>query len=106
VKKLQDGTWSCPVVSREKDRFSYICAKTDADHETNEMVILSAEPQQLTFIHMAGSMSFNDLSNMSGNARGIERGVERGPVPDMRLKVAPLPPQPPAIPTPTPKPQQ
>jgi hypothetical protein len=75
VKKLEDGSWTCPVVSREKEKdqekISYICAKTDSDHETNEMVILSAEPQKIAFIHMAGTMSFNDLTHMQDSTRGL-----------------------------------
>ena len=74
VKKLEDGSWSCPVVSREKqkdyERLSYICAKTDSD-QTNEMVIFSAEPQKISFVHMAGTMSLNDLSRMQDSTRGI-----------------------------------
>ena len=79
AKKLQDGSWSCPVVSREKykdqEKLSYICTKTGTD-QTNEMVVLTAEPQKLTFIHMAGTMSLNDLTRMSDNAHGLTRSVE------------------------------
>ncbi len=99
VKKLEDGSWSCPVVSREKDRFSYICAKTDSD-QTNEMVILSAEPQQLTFIHMAGTMSFNALSSMGGSARSVERSVGHNSDSHRAIIVAPMPAMPPTPPAP------
>ncbi len=75
VKKLEDGSWSCPIVSREKDKLSYICAKTDSD-QTNEMVIMDAAPQKLTFIHMAGAVSLNDLTHMSDRANGLSRTVE------------------------------
>lgn len=74
VKKLQDGSWSCPVVSREKEKLSYICAKTDSD-QTNEMVIMDASPQKLTFIHMAGTISLSDLTNMSNRANVLSRQV-------------------------------
>lgn len=81
VKKLEDGSWTCPIVSREKEkdqeRLSYICAKSDSD-QTNEMVILSAEPQKLTFIHMAGMMSLNDLTHMSDRANGLGRQIGHG----------------------------
>jgi uncharacterized protein DUF4252 len=79
AKKLQDGSWSCPVVSREKEKdqekLSYICTKSGTD-QTNEMVVLTAEPQRLTFIHMAGTMSLNDLSHMSDSAHNLSRSVE------------------------------
>ncbi|HWG18474.1 MAG TPA: DUF4252 domain-containing protein [Acidobacteriaceae bacterium] len=105
VKKLEDGSWSCPVVSREKEnnfeKLSYICAKTDSD-QTNEMVIFSAEPQKIAFIHMAGTMSLNDLSRMQDSTRGLNiRGG--GPWPNPRMykdkeptpRVPPVPPVPP-----------
>jgi hypothetical protein len=79
VKKLEDGSWSCPIVSREKEgnqeKLNYICTKSDPD-QTNEMVVLTAEPQHLTFIHMAGTMSLSDLTRMSDSAHGLSRSVE------------------------------
>lgn len=79
TKKLEDGSWTCPIVSREKEKdqekLSYICTKTDPD-QTNEMVVLTAEPQRLTFIHMAGMMSLNDLTRMSDSAHGLSRQME------------------------------
>ncbi|HXE06810.1 MAG TPA: DUF4252 domain-containing protein [Acidobacteriaceae bacterium] len=107
VKKLEDGSWSCPVVSREKvkdaEKLSYICAKTDSDHETNEMVILSAEPQKIAFIHMAGTMSFNDLTHMQDSTRGLNihgGGPWSDPRPfrEPNVKVAPPAPATPAVP--------
>ena len=78
AKKLQDGSWTCPIVSREKEKdqekLSYICTKTDSD-QTNEMVVLTAEPQQLTFIHMAGTISLNNLTHMSDSAHNLSRQV-------------------------------
>jgi Domain of unknown function (DUF4252) len=97
AKKLQDGSWSCPIVTREKDRFTYICSKTDSDHETNEMVIFSADPQKITFIHMAGTMSLNDLTQMSGSAKELNRRVTP---PTPRFKMSPEPPIPPTPPEP------
>lgn len=66
TKKLTDGTWNCSVHVRSKAGSTDICSRTAADHETNEMVILSAEPRELTLIHMSGKMSLNDLTRMSG----------------------------------------
>ena len=78
AKKLEDGSWNCPVVSREKEkdqeRLSYICTKTGSD-QVNEMVVLTAQSQQLTFIHMAGTMSLNDLTHMSDSAHNLSRQV-------------------------------
>jgi hypothetical protein len=66
-KKLTDGTWNCSIHVREKTSSTDICSRTAADHETNEMVILTAEPKELTFIHMSGKMSLNDLNKMGNN---------------------------------------
>jgi Domain of unknown function (DUF4252) len=86
-KKLTDGSWSCPIHTRSKTESTDICSRTGADHETNEMVILSAEPRELTFIHMSGKMSLNELSTMGHGPTGLT----------MR-KAVPTPPEPPAPP--------
>ncbi len=56
-KKLEDGSWSCSIHVRNSGGSTDICSRTANDHETNEMVILAAQPQKLTFIHMKGKMS-------------------------------------------------
>ena len=71
-KKLTDGTWNCSIHVRSKTGSTDICSRAAADHETNEMVILTAEPRELTFIHMSGKMSLNDLARMSGETRGVK----------------------------------
>jgi hypothetical protein len=83
-KRLTDGSWTCPIHTRSKTESTDICSRTLADHETNEMVILTAEPRELTFIHMSGKMSLGELN-------GMTRGN--------RLP-APMPPVPPATPVP------
>jgi len=60
-KKLDDGTWKCSVRVRERDESTDICSRLGPDHETHEMVILTVEPKELTFIHMSGNMSLDDL---------------------------------------------
>jgi len=72
-KKLQDGTWSCSIRTRDKDQSTDICSRKAADHETNEMVIITASPQKLTFIHMAGKMSLSELDEASGTGRLVPR---------------------------------
>jgi Domain of unknown function (DUF4252) len=64
TKKLTDGTWNCSIHVREKNGSTDICSRTAADHETNEMVILTAQPREITFIHMSGKMSLSDLGKM------------------------------------------
>jgi hypothetical protein len=68
-KKLEDGSWSCSVHVRNKTGSTEICSRTSPDQGTSEMVILTAEPQELTFIHMSGNMSLNDLQKMNRMGR-------------------------------------
>ncbi len=67
-KKLEDGSWSCSIHVREKSGTTDICSRESPNHEGSEMVILSAEPKELSFIHMSGQMSLDDLSTMGGDA--------------------------------------
>jgi hypothetical protein len=104
-KKLTDGTWNCSIHVRSKTGSTDICSRAAADHESNEMVILTAEPRELTFIHMSGKMSLNELSGMSRDATRLDTHVN--PEPNIRvlepnfkaLRVTPPdPPTPPATP--------
>jgi hypothetical protein len=62
-KKLEDGSWKCSVRVREKNESTDICSRLGPDHETREMVILTAEPKEITFIHMSGQMSLDELDH-------------------------------------------
>jgi hypothetical protein len=55
---------------REKNESTDICSRVGPDHEAREMVIISAEPQELTFIHMSGNMSLDDLNK---TASGLQK---------------------------------
>ena len=90
-KKLQDGTWNCSIHVKDKDGTTDICSRTSPDHEGAEMVIMAAEPKELTFIHMSGNMSLEDLSKMGGSMGGGN---------ELNRRVPPTPPTPPSPPTP------
>jgi len=66
-KKLNDGTWSCSIHVRNKDGATDICSRTTPGSEGSEMVIISAEPKELSFIHMSGNVSLADMAR-SGRA--------------------------------------
>ena len=66
-KKLMDGSWNCFIRSRDKDGSTDICQRTAADNETHEMVIMTAEPKELTFVHLKGRMTIDDLRKMGGS---------------------------------------
>ena len=67
-KKLENGSWSCPVRVRTQNGSSDICSRSDAD-QTNEMVIMTAEPLELTFVHLRGRLSIDDLKGMGDQLR-------------------------------------
>jgi hypothetical protein len=98
-KKLTDGSWNCSIHVRSKTGSTDICSRAAADHESNEMVILTAEPKELTFIHMSGKMSLNELSGMSKDATRLEpRGNPDPNFKALRLYTSPEPPTPPTPP--------
>jgi hypothetical protein len=94
-KKLEDGSWSCSIHVRTTTGSTDICSRSGSDSETNEMVILAAEPKALTFIHMSGKMSLAELGEMGGRAGGIRTPMVQEP-----FKVKSYPPPSPKAPTP------
>jgi hypothetical protein len=86
-KRLVDGNWNCFIHTRDKSGSTDICQRTAADNETHEMVIMTAEPTELTFVHLRGRMTIDDLRKMGGSMGG-------------GLGVPPLPPPPPPAPRP------
>ena len=91
-QKLKSGNWNCFIHTHESKsgESTDICNRPLPNGEGNEMVILTVEPQELTFIHMSGKGSLADLSKM-----GHMGGVVVPDVPD-----PPAPPAPPAAPHP------
>jgi hypothetical protein len=65
-KKLNDGTWSCSIHVRNKDGATDICSRTAPGGNGSEMVIISAEPKDLSFIHMSGNVSLGDMERSGG----------------------------------------
>ncbi|HEX4759059.1 MAG TPA: DUF4252 domain-containing protein [Terracidiphilus sp.] len=101
-KKLDDGSWSCPIRVRGQNGTSEICSRSSADHVTNELVIFSAYPQKVNFIHVSGKMTLEELSEASRSAGGLAPHISpepnihirvpddrRGPGPDSTIKPTP-----------------
>ncbi len=72
-KRLTDGSWNCFIHSRDKDGSTDICQRTAADNETHELVIMTAEPKELTFVHLKGKMTVDDLRKYGGGM-GVSTG--------------------------------
>jgi hypothetical protein len=89
-QKLKAGKWNCFVHTEESKtgESTDICNRALPNGEGNEMVILTVEPKELTFIHMSGKGSLADLGKM-GRMGGMGGMV----IPD-----TPDPPAPPANP--------
>ena len=99
LKKLEDGSWDCSVRVRNKTSSTSICSRLANDHETRELVILTAEPQELTFIHMSGQMSLDELGKMGAMGHSGELDG-RTPVPPKAPTAPPAPATTPAAPAP------
>jgi len=65
-KRLMDGSWNCFIHTRDNDGSTDMCQRTSTDNETHELVIMTAEPRELTFIHLKGKMTIDDLRKFGG----------------------------------------
>lgn len=92
-QKLRSGDWNCFIHTYEsKDASSTdICNRAMPNHQGSEMVIMTVEPRELTFIHMSGQGSLAELGNLG--ALGGFLGQPPAP---------PQPPKPPSPPAPHP----
>jgi hypothetical protein len=97
-RKLKDGSWNCFVHVKEKDEATDVCMRKSGD-DTSEMVVMTAEPKELTFVHIKGrGISMNDLGKFGydgGYGGGYGGGHHRAPEPP----TPPTPPRPGSAPT-------
>jgi hypothetical protein len=65
-KKLTRGDWNCFIHVRERKsgEATDICKRDIAD-DNHELVIITAEPKELTFVHLSGKMPLGDLQSLS-----------------------------------------
>lgn len=66
-KRLEDGGWSHLVKERSATESTDVCVKTDKDGQFTELVVISAEPMELTFVHLKGHMSMKELTKMGAH---------------------------------------
>jgi hypothetical protein len=84
-KKLDDGSWTCPIRIRGQNGTSEICSRSSADHANNELVIFSAHPQKVSFIHVSGRMTLDELNEASHSAGGLAPNIS--PEPHIHIRV-------------------
>lgn len=70
MKKLNGDGWKHLVRTREGKEMTDICVKQDSEGVTKEMVIISAEPKELSFVHLKGNVNLSDMHNLGGVMKG------------------------------------
>jgi hypothetical protein len=90
-QKLRSGNWNCFIHTYESKtgESTDICNRALPNNEGNEMVIMTVEPKELTFIHMSGKGSLADLGKL-GALGGYGGAIPVPPTPP----TAPSPPNP------------
>jgi Domain of unknown function (DUF4252) len=66
-KRLEDGGWSHIVKERSATESTDVCVKLDKDGQFSELVVITAEPKELTFVHLKGHMSMDDLTKVGAH---------------------------------------
>jgi hypothetical protein len=77
-KRLEEGGWSHVVKERSATDSTDVCVKTDKDGQFSELVVIAAEPTELTFVHLKGHMSMDDLTRMGSHYGVPQDGVNAG----------------------------
>lgn len=65
-KRLDHGGWSHMAKERSATGSTDVCIKTDSDGQFSELVVIDAEPMELTFVHLKGHMSLEELMKAGG----------------------------------------
>ncbi len=61
-KRLETGGWAHIVKVREEKESTDVCVKLDESGQFSELVVIAAEPTELTFVHLKGHMSLEELT--------------------------------------------
>jgi len=69
-QKLRAGNWNCfiHVTESKTGQATDICTQPAPNNQGKDMVIVSAEPMELTFVHIRGNASVADLEKLGGIA--------------------------------------
>jgi hypothetical protein len=90
-QKLRTGNWNCFIHTHESEtgESTDICNRALPNDEGNEMVIMTVEPKELTFIHMSGKGSLADLGKLGALGSLGALGNLGGQTPEPPSKAAP-----------------
>jgi len=72
--RLNDGGWSHIVKERSATESTDVCVKSEADGQVSELVVIDAEPKELTFVHLKGHLDVKDLMK-AGASYGVPQGA-------------------------------
>lgn len=64
-RRLDTGGWSHVVKERSEKENTDVCMRSDSEG-ISELVVISAQPTELTFVHLKGHMSMSDLEKAGG----------------------------------------
>jgi hypothetical protein len=66
-QKLRTGNWNCfvHVSNSNTGESADVCTEPSPNHDGSEMVVLTVQPMELTFVHMSGDASLADLQKLS-----------------------------------------
>ena len=67
IDRLNGNGWSHIVREHSATESTDVCFRGGDDGEPSEMVVISTQPDHVTFVHLKGHMSMNDLSKLGHN---------------------------------------
>lgn len=83
-KRLEAGGWSHIVKERSAKENTDVCVRLDGDGQFSELVVIAAEPLELTFVHLKGHMTMDELTRA-----GAKYGVPQNGSDDEKSKRRP-----------------
>ena len=66
TKRLETGGWSHIVKTRSATETTDICVRSNNEGQVSELVVIAGEPKVLTFVHLKGHLTMNDLMKTGG----------------------------------------
>lgn len=79
TKRLSGGAWSHLVKERSATESTDVCVRTDEEGQLSELVVISAEPTELSFVHLKGHVSLGDLRKLGQFDQWDNAGAASGP---------------------------
>ena len=76
-RRLESGGWSHLVKTRSATDSTDVCVKTDDNGAFSELVVIAAEPTELTFVHLKGHMTMDELTR-AGAKYGVPQTGDDG----------------------------